>query len=92
MFSENMTSENWKRLAAEAAAELESGLSGVVIPHGTDTLGYTAAALSFMLDDLTGPVILVGSQRSSDRPSSDAFLNLTSSVSTFLPSSSFLMS
>jgi glutamyl-tRNA(Gln) amidotransferase subunit D len=80
MFSENMTSENWKRLAAEAAAELESGLSGVVIPHGTDTLGYTAAALSFMLDDLTGPVILVGSQRSSDRPSSDAFLNLTSSA------------
>jgi glutamyl-tRNA(Gln) amidotransferase subunit D len=79
MFSENMTSENWKKLAGEAAAELDSGSSGVVMPHGTDTLGYTAAALSFMLDDLSGPVILVGSQRSSDRPSSDAFLNLTSS-------------
>ncbi len=80
MFSENMTSENWKKLAGEAAAELDSGSSGVVMPHGTDTLGYTAAALSFMLDDLSGPVILVGSQRSSDRPSSDAFLNLTSSA------------
>lgn len=79
MFSENMTSENWKKLAGEAAAELDSGSTGVVMPHGTDTLGYTAAALSFMLDDLSGPVILVGSQRSSDRPSSDAFLNLTSS-------------
>ncbi|MFQ5910001.1 MAG: asparaginase domain-containing protein, partial [Thermoplasmata archaeon] len=80
MFSENMTAEHWKRLASEVASELDSGSRGVVIPHGTDTLGYTAAALSFMLDDLSGPVILVGSQRSSDRPSSDAFLNLTSSA------------
>jgi glutamyl-tRNA(Gln) amidotransferase subunit D len=80
MFSENMTSRNWRRLAVETAAELDSGSKGVVIPHGTDTLGYTAAALSFMLDNLSGPVVLVGSQRSSDRPSSDAFLNLTSSA------------
>lgn len=80
IFSENMTAEHWRTLATEIAAELDSGARGVVIPHGTDTLGYTAAALSFMLDDLSGPVILVGSQRSSDRPSSDAFLNLTSAA------------
>src|SRR5207247_1312894 len=48
----------------------------VVIPHGTDTLHFTSAALSFMLRDLTGPVVVVGAQRSSDRPSSDAALNL----------------
>ncbi|MFQ6106738.1 MAG: Glu-tRNA(Gln) amidotransferase subunit GatD [Thermoplasmata archaeon] len=80
IFSEDMTSEHWKKLAEEVAAELNSGSKAVVIPHGTDTLGYTAAALSFMLDDLSGPVVLVGSQRSSDRPSSDAFLNLTSAA------------
>ncbi|MFQ6127746.1 MAG: Glu-tRNA(Gln) amidotransferase subunit GatD [Thermoplasmata archaeon] len=80
LFSENITAKHWKKLASEVVAELDSGSSGVVIPHGTDTLGYSAAALSFMLDDLGGPVILVGSQRSSDRPSSDSFLNLTSSA------------
>ncbi|MEM4201951.1 MAG: Glu-tRNA(Gln) amidotransferase subunit GatD, partial [Candidatus Hadarchaeum sp.] len=44
------------------------------------TMGYTAAALSFMLKGLFRPVVLVGSQRSSDRPSSDAALNLISAV------------
>jgi glutamyl-tRNA(Gln) amidotransferase subunit D len=58
------------------AKEFNKGAHGVVIPHGTDTLGYTAAALSFMLKDLPGPVVLVGSQRSSDRPSSDATQNM----------------
>src|SRR5207247_9183050 len=52
------------------------GATGALIPHGTDTLHFTTAALSFMLRDLTGPVVVVGAQRSSDRPSSDAALNL----------------
>jgi glutamyl-tRNA(Gln) amidotransferase subunit D len=43
-------------------------------------MGYTAAALSFALQDLPVPVILVGSQRSADRPSSDAATNLTGAV------------
>ncbi len=76
LLSEDMGGKNWRRLAQEAAKDLNGGAKAVVVPHGTDTLGYTAAALSFMLTDLTGPVVLVGSQRSSDRPSSDAFLNL----------------
>jgi glutamyl-tRNA(Gln) amidotransferase subunit D len=80
MFSENLEVSHWKILAKEVAKEFNSGSHGVVIPHGTDTLGYTAAALSFMLKDLTGPVVLVGAQRSSDRPSSDAAQNLIAAV------------
>ncbi len=76
IYSEDMKPENWQHLAREAAAELNRGATGVLIPHGTDTLHFTTAALSFMLRDLTGPVVVVGSQRSSDRPSSDAASNL----------------
>ena len=76
MFSEDMQPDHWAEIARRAAWHLNHGAKGVVIPHGTDTLGYTAAALAFSLKDLTGPVVLVGSQRSSDRPSSDASMNL----------------
>ncbi len=76
MFSEDMQPEHWSQIAQRAAWHLQNGARGVVIPHGTDTLAHTAAALSFCLRGLTGPVVLVGSQRSSDRPSSDASLNL----------------
>jgi len=76
IYSENLKPENWQRLARETAAELNAGADGVIIPHGTDTLHFTTAALSFMLRDLTGPVVVVGAQRSSDRPSSDAASNL----------------
>ncbi len=73
--SEDMNYKDWQKLARETVKQLENSY-GVVIAHGTDTLHYTASALSFMIEDLGKPVILVGSQRSSDRPSSDAFLNL----------------
>ena len=76
ILSENIEINHWKTLAKEVAKELNGGAHGIIIPHGTDTLGYTAAALSFMLKDLSGPVVLVGAQRSSDRPSSDAAQNL----------------
>lgn len=80
IFSEDMTINHWKKLAKLVADELNNGASGVVIPHGTDTMGYTSAALSFMLKNLSGPVVLVGAQRSSDRPSSDATQNLIAAV------------
>ncbi len=80
IFSEDMEVKYWRRIAREVAKELRSGSKGVVVPHGTDTLGYTSAALSFMLRSLPGPVVLVGAQRSSDRPSSDAYLNLVSAA------------
>jgi glutamyl-tRNA(Gln) amidotransferase subunit D len=76
IYSENLKPENWQHLAREAAKELNGGAAGVLIPHGTDTLHFTTAALAFMLRDQTGPVVVVGAQRSSDRPSSDAALNL----------------
>lgn len=80
ILSENMKVSHWQGLARAVADELNSGAVGVIIPHGTDTLGFTSAALSFMLRNLTGPVICVGSQRSSDRPSSDAIMNLLSAT------------
>lgn len=76
IFSENMNIDNWQQLAEAVAEEINNGADGVIIPHGTDTMGYTAAALSFILGDVSKPVILVGAQRSSDRPSSDASTNL----------------
>ncbi len=76
ILSEDISPAHWIQLAEIVAGELNSGAEGVIIPHGTDTMAYTAAALSFLLPGLPGPVILVGSQRSSDRPSSDATMNL----------------
>lgn len=80
MFSEDLQPEHWQRLAREVKAEFDAGAQGVVVTHGTDTLQFTAAALSFFLQDLPGPVVIVGAQRSSDRPSSDAQMNLHSAV------------
>jgi glutamyl-tRNA(Gln) amidotransferase subunit D len=57
-------------------------VAGIVVGHGTDTMHHTAAALSFMLQDLPVPVVMVGSQRSSDRPSSDAAINLINATRT----------
>lgn len=82
VLSENMRPQMWMELAEAVAEELNSGAVGVVVPHGTDTMAFTAAALSFLLGDLNGPVVLVGSQRSSDRPSSDAHVNLIGAVTT----------
>ncbi|MFW6041277.1 MAG: Glu-tRNA(Gln) amidotransferase subunit GatD, partial [Thermoplasmatota archaeon] len=78
--SEDLTPEDWVNIADRISVELNNGSEGVVIAHGTDTIGYTAAALSFLLEGLSKPVVLVGSQRSSDRPSSDAYLNLLGAV------------
>ncbi|MGE5424536.1 MAG: Glu-tRNA(Gln) amidotransferase subunit GatD [Syntrophothermus sp.] len=76
VFSENMGPEQYKKLAITIGKEIEKGVEGIVIGHGTDTLHHTGAALTFMVQNSPVPIILVGSQRSSDRPSSDAALNL----------------
>jgi glutamyl-tRNA(Gln) amidotransferase subunit D len=76
VFSENMGPEQYKKLAVAIGREIENGIDGIVIGHGTDTLHYTAAALTYMVQNPPVPIVLVGSQRSSDRPSSDAALNL----------------
>ncbi len=76
VFSENMGPMQYKVLAKAIADEIEQGIDGIIVGHGTDTLHHTAAALNYMIQELPVPVVLVGSQRSSDRPSSDAALNL----------------
>jgi glutamyl-tRNA(Gln) amidotransferase subunit D len=76
VFSENMGPKQYIALANAIGNEIRNGIDGIVIGHGTDTLHHTGAALTFMVQNLPVPVVLVGSQRSSDRPSSDAALNL----------------
>ncbi len=79
ILSENMNVSLWIALARKIKDE-EKKADGIVIPHGTDTMHYTSSALSFMFPKLSLPVVLVGAQRSSDRPSSDSYLNLLSAV------------
>jgi glutamyl-tRNA(Gln) amidotransferase subunit D len=79
--SEDMTSVEWAAIANAVKEAFDKGSRGVVVTMGTDIMHYTAAALSFMLCDLNGPVVVTGAQRSSDRGSSDAFFNLIASVS-----------
>jgi glutamyl-tRNA(Gln) amidotransferase subunit D len=81
VYSENMTPGDWSVLSSKIIELANSkGSEGVVVMMGTDTLGYTAAALSFSLIGFTIPVVIVGAQRSPDRPSSDAALNLRSAA------------
>lgn len=79
ILSENMKPEYWVKAANSVVDEINDGAYGVVIAHGTDTMHYTSAALSFILDSPV-PIVVTGAQRSSDRPSSDAYLNLINSV------------
>jgi glutamyl-tRNA(Gln) amidotransferase subunit D len=82
MMSDDMRFVHYNILAKEVAKELESkNYKGIIITHGTDTMHYTSAALSFIFEHLPVPVVLVGSQRSSDRGSSDSAINLISAVS-----------
>ncbi len=75
--SENFTYAQWKKISEEVFKKVKSkNVEGVVVSHGTDTMHYSSAALSFFLRNLNKPVAFVGSQRSSDRPSSDAFMNM----------------
>lgn len=76
MLSGDLRFGHYNKIAKAIVAEVKEGVDGIIVTHGTDTMGYTAAALSFMLHGLSVPVILVGAQRSSDRGSSDAFLNV----------------
>ncbi len=82
ILSENMGAHQYRVIAQRCREAIESGIDGIVIGHGTDTMHHTAAALTFMVQDAPIPIVMVGSQRSSDRPSSDAAINLTSAVKT----------
>lgn len=76
ILSENFKPEWWVKTAEQIAQEIDSGVDGIIIGHGTDTMAYTGSALAYFLKNLPVPVIMLGSQRSSDRPSSDAAINI----------------
>jgi glutamyl-tRNA(Gln) amidotransferase subunit D len=80
IFSEDMHPQMWCKIAEKVFEKIMEGYDGIVIPHGTDTMGYTAAALSFAIRNPPIPIILTGAQRSSDRPSTDAALNMICST------------
>ena len=79
VLSENMEPSIWQDLARAVYEEIDAGADGVVVMHGTDTMQFSAAALSFMLDTPV-PIVFTGSQRSADRPSSDNVMNAVSAV------------
>ena len=76
MLSEDMSPTHWSVAAEAVKAEISNGVKGIVILHGTDTMHYSSAALSYMLQDTPVPIVFVGAQRSPDRPSTDARLNI----------------
>lgn len=80
LLSENMTPKHWSMIAEEVKKEVDKGVDGVVIMHGTDVMHYTSAYLSYALQDLPVPVVLVGAQRSTDRASCDTHVNLSCAV------------
>jgi len=88
IMSENMRFAHYNILAKEVEKEVKKGVDGIIITHGTDAMHYSSAALSFILENLPIPVILVGAQRSSDRGSSDAAMNLISAA-VFITNSNF---
>ncbi|HSA76865.1 MAG TPA: Glu-tRNA(Gln) amidotransferase subunit GatD [Nitrosarchaeum sp.] len=79
-YSENIMPEHWLKIAEKLKEHSNSDYSGIIIAHGTDTMHYTSSFLSFALAGFPIPIALVGSQRSSDRASSDAALNLIGAV------------
>ncbi|MEM1675073.1 MAG: Glu-tRNA(Gln) amidotransferase subunit GatD [Desulfurococcaceae archaeon] len=78
VFSENIESSHWEYISREIYKEMVNGVDGVVVAHGTDFMAYTASAIAFAIRNKPVPVVFVGSQRSSDRPSTDSALNLLS--------------
>ncbi|MDC4217456.1 MAG: Glu-tRNA(Gln) amidotransferase subunit GatD, partial [Candidatus Nitrosopumilus limneticus] len=79
-YSENIMPQHWLKIAQTIKEYSKSDYSGIIIAHGTDTMHYTSSFLSFSLAGFPIPIVLVGSQRSSDRASSDAALNLIGAV------------
>ena len=76
ILSENINQTHWFLLLDKIKEYVEKGFEGIIVAHGTDTLHYSSSVMSFLLEKIGIPVVFVGAQRSSDRPSSDAAYNL----------------
>ncbi|MBA2651914.1 MAG: asparaginase [Tatlockia sp.] len=77
--SSNMTVSDWNRIAHDIASEYQN-YDGFIVFHGTDTMAYTASALSFMLENLAKPVIVTGSQIPLSEVRNDAEDNVITSL------------
>jgi len=77
--SSNVTPEDWYRISTDIGSRFDD-FDGFVVLHGTDTMAYTASALSFMLEDLSKPVIVTGSQIPWSQMRTDARDNLITSL------------
>ncbi len=88
MMSEDLQKEHFQKISNTVEEQIKKGVKGIIIGHGTDMLGYSAAALSFELENCPIPILIVGAQRSSDRGSSDAAMNLISAA-TFITKTNF---
>lgn len=84
IFSENIEPKHWEIISKNVYEEIVSGVEGVIVAHGTDMMTYTASALAFAIRNKPVPIVFVGSQRSSDRPSTDSILNFKAAVATAL--------
>lgn len=76
MWSDDLRFEHFSVIAKAIEKEAKKGVNGIIVGIGTDNLAVASAALAFILEKCNIPVILVGAQRSSDRGSSDAGVNL----------------
>jgi glutamyl-tRNA(Gln) amidotransferase subunit D len=88
LMSEDLQKEHFQKISSTVSEQIKKGVKGIIIGHGTDMLGYSAAALAFELENCPIPVLIVGAQRSSDRGSSDAAMNLISAA-TFITKTNF---
>lgn len=77
--STNMRPKGWLKIR-DAVMEHYELYDGFVILHGTDTLAYTAAALSYLIQDSRKPIVLTGSQKPMGNPYTDAKINIYQSI------------
>ncbi len=79
--SENIVPGDWPRIAAAVRRLVEvDGAAGVLVLHGTDTMAYTAAALSYLLADLAQPIVLTGARLPAEQSGSDAPANVRAAL------------
>ncbi len=77
--STNMQPSHWLQIAQAIEARYEE-YDGFVVCHGTDTLAYTAAALSYLIQDSLKPIVITGAQKPIDMENTDARTNLADSL------------
>ena len=76
MWSDDLRFKHFEIIAQAIEKEANKGVDGIIVGMGTDNLAVASAALAFIIEETPIPILFVGAQRSSDRGSSDAAINL----------------